>query len=153
LAALDAHGAIAGRRVAVQEYGRTNDELIDGLEKRGADVLRVPVYRWELPEDVGPLENAARRWAAGEVDVALFTSARQADHFLQIADRLNLRSAIVDAARRILIASIGPVCSDALRAEGFSVDLEPEHPRMGQLVSAVARRGVASLAAKRGQAA
>jgi uroporphyrinogen-III synthase len=149
LAAVDASGGLAGRRVAVQEYGRTNDELIDGLQQRGAEVLRVPVYRWEMPEDLGPLENAARRWAAGEVDIALFTSARQVDHFLEIADRLGLREAVVEAARRVVVASIGPVCSAALRAEGFAVDIEPEHPRMGQLVGAVARRGPELLAAKR----
>jgi uroporphyrinogen-III synthase len=153
LAALDARGGVAGRRVAVQEYGRANPELIDGLERRGAAVLRVPVYRWAMPEDVEPLRDAARRWAKAEIDVAVFTSARQIDHFMRVADELGARAAIIGAARHMLIASIGPVCSEALRAEGLPVDLEPEHPRMGHLVGAVARRGPALLAAKRERAA
>ena len=49
LAALDEQAPVAGRRVAVQEYGRTNPELLDGLRARGAEVLRVPVYRWDYP--------------------------------------------------------------------------------------------------------
>ena len=149
LAALDERVPVSGRRVAVQEYGRTNVELVDGLRARGAEVLLVPVYRWELPEDVGPLTAAARRWAAGEIDIALFTSARQVDHFMQLAEKLELRDAIVAAARRMLIASIGPVCSEAVESHGLTVDLEPEHPKMGQLVGAVAQRGSALLAHKR----
>ena len=48
LAALDAHLPVAGLRVAVQEYGKPNVELVEGLEQRGATVTRVPVYRWAL---------------------------------------------------------------------------------------------------------
>src|SRR3954462_11136279 len=62
------------KRIAIQEYGRPSQELIDGLIARGAQVTSVPVYQWELPEDVGPLREAVRRLAAGEIDVLLLTS-------------------------------------------------------------------------------
>jgi uroporphyrinogen-III synthase len=137
LTTLDERLPVRGRRIAVQEYGRSNEELLDGLRQRGAEVSQVRIYRWDLPEDVGPLENAIRRIAAGDVDFMLFTSARQVDHLLQVASRLNLRQEVVDACRRVLIASIGPVCSEALQANGLTVDLEPEHPKMGHLVKAV----------------
>ena len=52
---------VAGRRVAVQEYGSSNAELIAGLQERGAVITRVPVYQWALPEDTGPLRNADTR--------------------------------------------------------------------------------------------
>ena len=56
LAMLDARLPVAGLRVAVQEYGKSNPELIEGLESRaGPTVTRVPVYRWALPEDTTPL--------------------------------------------------------------------------------------------------
>ncbi|MBI3697205.1 MAG: uroporphyrinogen-III synthase, partial [Acidobacteria bacterium] len=58
LRALDQHGSIHGLRVAVQEYGIANPELLAGLEERGAQVTRVPVYQWALPEDTGPLRAA-----------------------------------------------------------------------------------------------
>ena len=35
------------------------------------------------------------------------------------------------AGERVVIASIGPVCSEAMQAHGLPVDLEPEHPKMG----------------------
>ena len=56
------------RRIAVQEYGRPNPELVEGLRARGADVTTVRVYQWDLPEDTGPLREAARKLAAGDFD-------------------------------------------------------------------------------------
>jgi len=84
LAALDRDLPVAGLRVAVQEYGKPVPELIEGLEARGASVTRVPVYRWALPEDTGPLAEALARIAEGGVDAALFTSAQQVEHVLQV---------------------------------------------------------------------
>ena len=80
--ALDTHLPVAGLRVAVQEYGKPNIELVEGLEQRGATVTRVSVYRWALPEDLGPLRAAIVEIAQGRVGIALFTSAQQVEHLL-----------------------------------------------------------------------
>ena len=77
---------LAGKRVAVQEYGVANPELVAGLEARGAVVTAVPVYRWALPDDLAPLREAIERLVSRAVDVALFTSATQATHVLQVAE-------------------------------------------------------------------
>jgi uroporphyrinogen-III synthase len=143
---------IMGRHVAVQEYGASNTELLDGLAARGAHVLPVPVYRWALPTDTNPLRAAARRIAEGTIDIALFTSAVQVQHLLQIAHEDGLDEQLMAGFRRVLIASIGPVCSEALRRLGLSVDLEPEHPKMGYLVRAVADQSRRLLEDKRRRA-
>lgn len=152
LATLDARRPLAGLRVALQEYGRTNAELVEGLRARAADVLRVPVYRWDYPEDQGPLRAGVARLAAGDVDVVVFTSARQVEHVLETAERLDCRDALLAATRRVVVASIGPVCSEALQAHGLPVDCEPEHPKMGRLIGALAERAGALRAAKRAAA-
>ena len=36
--------------------------------------------------------------------------------------------------------SVGPTTSETLREHGLQVDIEPEHPKMGHLVAAVAAR-------------
>jgi len=149
LAALDESMPLAGKRVALQEYGVVNDELVAGLSARAAALLRVPVYRWALPEDPAPLRAAIAAWARGECDLVLFTSANQVYHVMQVAADLGLAEALHREAQRCVVASIGPVCSEGLRAHGLPVDLEPEHPKMGHLVAAVARRGAELLAAKR----
>src|SRR4029077_4026859 len=92
------------RKIAVQEYGRSSPELLDGLRARGADVTTVPVYQWDLPEDTGPLRDAAQRLAKGEFDVVMFTTSIQVTHLLQIADEEGVE--VTDALRRLVIASI-----------------------------------------------
>jgi uroporphyrinogen-III synthase len=103
-------------------------------------VTRVPVYRWALPEDLGPLEVAIRAIAAGELDVALFTTATQVAHLLQVAGRMGLEPAVRDGLARMVVASIGPTTSEELRAQGLRIDMEPSHPKMGILVREAAER-------------
>lgn len=126
---------LAGKRVAVQEYGLPSVELYQEFEKRGATVLPVPVYKWALPTDIGPLEEAIHRTIGGEFDVLMFTSAQQAANVLQVAERLGLRDQWLAAANQTCrIASIGPTATEALKSHGLRVDLEPTHPNMGALV-------------------
>ena len=97
LAALDANRdalPLSGRRVAVQEYGASNPELLAGLADRGASVTPVPVYEWGMPEDTAPLRQAAAALAGGEVDVALFTTSVQVVHLLKIAGEMNLQEPV-----------------------------------------------------------
>src|SRR2546427_11563572 len=108
LRALDAHAPVGDLRVAVLEYGVSNEELITGLESRGAEVLRVALYRWALPEDPRPLQHAVSRLANTDVDFVLFTSRRQVEHVMMTARGLGLADAVGDRARRMIVASIGP---------------------------------------------
>lgn len=121
------------RRIAVQEFGRSSVELLDGLRARGAHVTSVPVYQWELPEDTAPLREAVHRLARGEFDLVLFTAAVQLTHLLQIAEAEHID--VAPALRRAVVASIGPTTSEALRDQGIPPDFEPSHPKMGILVT------------------
>lgn len=138
LALLDAQWNVDNQTVALQEYGKTNPSLIAGLEARGAKVLRVPVYCWELPEDYSELEQNVRAIAAGERDVIIFTSAQQVVHVLRVANELGLESAVRGAMQRAAVCSIGPTTSEVLRDERLPVDMEPSTPKMGQLVAEAA---------------
>lgn len=141
---------LGGRRVAVQEYGSSNAELIAGLEERGAVVTRVPVYQWALPEDTGPLRNAIHAIASGEIDMALFTTSVQVAHLLRVAEEMNVESRLRRGLERVAVGSIGPITSEELREHGLAVDFEPEHPKMGFLVNEAARRGASIVEKKRG---
>ncbi len=124
---------LRNRTIAIQEYGLPSHELYEALKERGANVLPVPVYHWELPEETAPLEAAIRDCVAGNFDLLLLTSAQQIRNVLEIADRLSLREPFLTAANRLVVGSIGPTCSEALREAGLHVDLEPSHPHMGHL--------------------
>jgi len=149
LATLDAHVAVAGKTVAVQEYGIPNLELLRGLDDRGARVMQVPVYAWDLPVDTRPLRAAARRIADRRADVLVFTNARQVDHLLQIAREEGVEQELRAALGHSLVASIGPTCTEALRASGFPIDVQPASPKMGPLVAELALVARERLAAKR----
>jgi uroporphyrinogen-III synthase len=140
---------LEGRRVAVQEYGASNPELLAGLAERGARVTRVPVYQWALPADLGPLRAAIELIAQGQIDVAFFTSSLQVDHLFHIAAESKQDDAVRGAFARILVGSIGPLTSDSLRGHGIAPDFEPSHPKMGFLVNEAAQRGGQLLRTKR----
>jgi uroporphyrinogen-III synthase len=96
------------------------------------------------------LREAARRLAAREVDVAIFTSSIQLDHLLQIAEEQKIAPEVRSALRSYTaVASIGPVMTSALEAEELPADIIPVHPKMAGLVKAAADRAVEVLARKR----
>jgi uroporphyrinogen-III synthase len=130
---------LAGRRVAVQEYGASNPELLAGLAERGAQVTRVPVYQWALPEDLGPLRAAIEAIAHAEIDMVLFTTSIQVIHLLRVAREMDREQELRRGFAGMLVGSIGPVTTEELREQAFHVDFEPPHPKMGFLVNEAAQ--------------
>jgi hypothetical protein len=91
------------------------------------------VYGWALPEDMGPLRAAIDRLAAGEVEVALFTSAHQVDNLFRVAAdevRSRLEERLVRKADEVAAAQRGR--GNAEHATGL---------RQGQPVRIAGRRG------------
>ena len=131
---------LPGKRIAVQEHGEPSPDLYAALRERGADVVAARAYRWELPEDIGPLRNAIRRLAENQVDVVMFTSSVQHTHAARIADEMGLKEKFHAALGRVVVASIGPTSSATLQENGIQVDLEPSHPKMGFLVKEAAEK-------------
>lgn len=135
LNAIDASDVkVDGMTIAVQEYGIPNPEFYSGLEARGATVLPMPVYRWALPDDIAPLQDAIGKIIAGEVEAVLFTSAQQARHLLMIAEQMKVKPDLLNALNNTLVSSIGPTCSETLQAEGLPIRFEANPPKMGPLV-------------------
>jgi uroporphyrinogen-III synthase len=136
LATIDGGIPIANQNVGLQEYGITNRSLIAGLEARGAKVVNVKVYQWDLPADTKPLEENVKAIVAGERDVLIVTSAHQVANLLRLAQQLGLEPELREALARMVIASVGPTTSEMLRDHELPVDIEPEHPKMGPLIAA-----------------
>ena len=135
-----AEGPLEGRRIAVQLHGDPLPELVVGLREAGAEVLTVPVYRWELPEDVGPVRRLVDAIVGGEIDAVTFTSAPAASSLLTIADELGLLSALVAAFNsRVLAVAVGSVTAAPLEAAGIP-NRQPERARLGALAREVVAR-------------
>src|SRR5262249_559544 len=136
LTLLSETGWIAGRRIAVLEYGVSNPQFLEELRARGATVRPARVYRWTLPEDLAPLRHAVGEIIAGHVDVMLLTNAMQIHHLLQVAADREL--ALRRALHRVVIGSIGPTSSQALRERQVFPDLEASPNKMVNLVEQMA---------------
>ena len=131
---LDVYRPVKKLRVAVQEYGASNPDLLEALKQRGAEVFQVPIYRWALPEDLRPLRQALGEVIAGKVPVLLITNAAQVDHVMQVLEQDGKVVPFRAALRKIVVVSIGPIASERLRHFDLPIDFEPSHPKMGILV-------------------
>ncbi len=125
---------VQGKTIAVQEYGKPNEEFYAQLKQRGAEVYPVTVYAWDFPEDVEPLYEAIRAACDQPFEVVMFTSAQQVDNVLEAAERLGRKQDWLASLKQSSIASIGPTCSDRLREHGIAIAMEPSHPKMAHLV-------------------
>ncbi len=134
---------LPGRRIGLQCYGGTTpflERLRSGLAASGAVVSEVMPYRWEGPLDERPVRDLIAACLEGRVDALAVMSSSQIHNLFAIAEEHDqagdLQRALNDP--RVLVAAIGPVTRDAIEAHGIRVDLEPEHPKMGHLITAIA---------------
>jgi uroporphyrinogen-III synthase len=128
---------LRGQRIAVQLHGEPLPGMVEGLRAAGADVVEVPVYRWELPEDTRPVRRLVEQVVAGGIDALAFTSAPAVVSLLSIAAELGQRDALVEAMRGpVLVACVGPVCAGPLERLDIPV-VHPERFRLGALVRTI----------------
>ena len=149
VSALDNYRPVKGLRVAVQEYGVSNPDLVNALEQRGAEIFPVPIYKWALPEDLAPIRHALDEIIAGRVSVILITNAAQVDHVMRVLDQDGKVQQFREAFRKVVVASIGPIASERLRHHNWPVDFEPSHPKMGVLVKELSEQIAHLLSSKR----
>jgi uroporphyrinogen-III synthase len=145
---LDEYRPVKGLRVAVQEYGMSNPDLLEALRQRGAEVFPVPIYRWALPEDTAPLKQVLGEIIAGNIQVMLVTNAAQIDHVMQLLEQDGTTAQFKEACKKMVVASIGPTASERLRHYDLPIDFEPSHPKMGILVKETSERATKLLEIK-----
>jgi uroporphyrinogen-III synthase len=129
------------RRIAVQEYGKSNTALIQGLRDQRREVSTVRIYGWALPEDTSSLREAAAKLARREFDIVLLTTSMQLVNLMQVSAESGQEQAVLEGLRAAKIGSIGPTTSETLEDYGLQADFEPSHPKMGLLVNEMAARG------------
>ena len=128
-----------GKRVIFQRYGGPDSELPTYLREQGADYQELTLYDWGLPDDTEPVLQLIDRMEQGQVDALAFTSRPQVPNLLAIAAAGGREETLRNSlAGSVVVASVGPVCTRKLRESGIDVDVEPDHPHMGNLVMAVA---------------
>lgn len=125
---------VDGRRIAVQLHGEPLPDMVEALTVAGADVVQVPVYRWEPPADITLLDRLTDAVLARCVDALAFTSAPAAASLLARAGRRGMRDELVTALRGpVLALCVGPVTAAPLEAADVPTT-QPQRSRLGAMV-------------------
>ncbi|MDP9007926.1 MAG: uroporphyrinogen-III synthase [Pseudomonadota bacterium] len=128
---------VKGFSILVQRYGATNQALAAALEARGATVHEIATYRWALPADTQPLVELLQALGRGAVDAVVFTSAVQIHNLYAIAHKVGSAAQLAGQLNQSIVASIGPVCSRALRDHGVTPTFAASPPKLGPLMTAL----------------
>lgn len=112
-------GLLRGFRVGVTSHRRSQD-LIEALERRGAEVLHAPVLTIApVDQDLGVLEDT-RRTIAARPDLAIITTAYGMRRWLEVADASGLGDALQEALAGASLYVRGPKARGAVRAAGLA---------------------------------
>lgn len=126
---------VDGVRVAVQVHGDPMTDFLGALRAAGADVVPVPVYRWEPPPDPRGADALIDAIVARQVDTVTFTSAPAVEGLLHRAEARRVREDVLGAlrSREVLACCVGPVTSAPL--ERLGVDgIAPQRFRLAAMV-------------------
>ena len=126
---------IAGRRIAVQLHGEPQTDFVAALRAAGAAVVEVPVYRWTLPDDVGPVRRLVEQVLGNQIDAVTFTSAPAVRAFLDIAGGSE-EQVLTQFRGRTMAACVGPVTAGPLVEQDVPVVM-PTRSRLGALIKSV----------------
>lgn len=125
------------RHIAIQLDGNDlawRDHAVDS-----ARLTLVDLYRYTLPDDLGPAAALIDGVIDGRIDAVTFTASPAIRHLREIADRHG-RRAELDAAFRdqAIAAVVGPVCAATASDAGWTNLVEPDTARLMPMLSALA---------------
>jgi uroporphyrinogen-III synthase len=130
---------IGTARVALQLFDPGGHPSTAALAARCRELVEVPVYRWLMPDDLGPAERLIEAMCAGAVDAVTFTSQPAVHHLFRIAEGVGRADDLRAACNgSVLPVCVGPVCADAAFAEGIARPVWPDPPRLVAMVRLVA---------------
>lgn len=112
--------ALDGRRIVVTRPAAHAKDLVDALERHGAETVCVPTIRFEPPEDPSACDAALARLET--YDWVCFTSQNGVRFTVEALNRLGLG---VDALRSRRVAAVGPATRRAVERAGIHVAFVP----------------------------
>lgn len=131
---------VRGKRLMALQYGERNAALMSALREQCASVDELCLYEWQLPDDVSPMATLIEDLLDGRVDVITFTSQVQIRHLYKVAAASGVSQGMLSDALngRTIVCAVGPTCAAALADVGVATDTQPEYPKMGHMVNALA---------------
>lgn len=136
---------VAGRRVAVQLHGTTDNwdpvpELLEELGTAGADVIPIRAYRWRPAAPGGAFDQLLTQITQNQFDAVAFTSAPAVVATLMRAVNLGIADQLMAALRSDVRAMcVGPVTAAPLIRLGIST-WSPQRMRLGAFARHIAHQ-------------
>jgi uroporphyrinogen III methyltransferase/synthase len=125
-----------GRRIVVTRPHEQARELVEPLERLGADTVEAPLVRIVPVDDMTPFDEALA--GIEEFNWAIFTSANAADLFM---DRLLAGPGDVRRLKGVRLCTVGPATANHLTRFGLKVDAIPSEFRADAITSALEAHG------------
>lgn len=129
---------LRGRRAVVQLAGPEPARLSAGLRAAGADVVAVCLYRYTADAVIGAADTLVDAILEGRVDVVTFTSAPAVEGLVAAATARGEWPQVRRRLNSLVVASVGPVTTEALTRSAVAVRVQPLEPRLGPLMREVA---------------
>lgn len=132
IAAIIERESLAGKQVLFPKGNRAREVVPESLRAAGAEVREVIVYR-TVPAKIDG-KTVRSRLRRGEVDAITFTSPSAAQSFVEALGQ----GIWHELPESVIVASIGPTTSEALRELGRKAVAEAAEPSSEALAKAVA---------------
>ena len=128
---------LGGLRIVVQEHGQSLSMVAHALQRQGADVSVVTVYRVATAEDPEPMFAMVDLIAERKLDAVTFTSAPAVAALMEAAGVTGRRDEVVAACQADVIAAcVGPVTAAAFELWGVPT-IMPERSRLAAMVKLI----------------
>ena len=125
---------LAGLRIVVQEHGQSLSMVAHALQRQGARVDVVTVYRVASAEDPEPMFRMVDLIAERKLDAVTFTSAPAVAALMSVAGVTGRRDEVVAAFQADVIATcVGPVTAAAFEMWGVPT-ITPERSRLAAMI-------------------
>lgn len=129
---------LTGVRIVLQEHGTSTSSVAVALERQGAEVTVVTVYRCLPAMDQAPLFRLVDLVADRHLDAVVFTAAPAVKVLMDVAAASGRKREIVEAmSGHVLAACVGPVTAEAFGQWGIPV-IQPARSRLGALAREIA---------------
>jgi len=141
VAAMLAQENLKGHRVGLQLYpDKDHSKLIAAITSLGATVEPVLPYIYDGQAADANIVAAIDEMAQRRVDAIALTSSGQVRRLIDVARTHNCEDQLRAGLKQTPVASVGPVVSDELKANGLHTDIYPANDSffMKPLISAMA---------------
>ncbi len=132
---------LRGHRLGLQLYpDKDHTRLIGAISAQGTEIDPVLPYVYDAQAAESNIITAIDEMAGGRIDAIALTSSGQARRLFDVARAHQCEARLREGLGRTLIASVGPVVSDELKAHGLRPDISPAEAAyfMKPLISAMA---------------